>query len=432
MKCIIFGVGGREAIIAKELAKEHELYAYISHGNATILECAAKTGGKYIIDKEYDLTRIKKFLVEEKIEFCVVNSDGLLEKGVIDVAKECGLITFGPTRVGARIEWDKAYALEVIRKIAPDSLVRTETISDLDRLSEVIKGYDGVDFVIKPNGLTGGKGVKVGGEHFKTKEEGLEYATKCLKEDGCVILQDKMVGHEFSLMGFTNGRDLVLAPCTYDYPYRFDGDKGPGTGGMGVVTFNNGLLPFLNESDLEKCKDIMKKTLDEINKDSLEFNGVLYGGFFKTAKGIYFMEFNSRLGDPEALNILMLMETPFALTALTIANEEALNKYNCSFKKQASYVVYVVSREYAVNSKAEPIKFLLPEELTENEGFYCANMEKADGETYVSVGNSRLFALAASGEDLMEIKKSVDEVLEKYIGGSNKLDYRTDIGVEGL
>ena len=429
MKCILFGAGGREAIIASELAKKYELYAVISHKNPTIIEAVEKTGGKYYIEKKPNEEFIKKVIKENDIELCVVNSDNLLQQGVIDVAKSCGILTFGPTSEGAKIEWNKAYALSVMEKLAPEMLNPTKIIENEEELKKVIDEYDDVEFVVKPNGLTGGKGVKVGGEHFKSKEEGYNYALGCLKQDKCVIIQDKMVGHEFTIMGFTNGKDVVLAPCTYDHPYRFEGDQGPGTGGMGVVTFKDGLMPFLTKEDMKKCKEVMEKVVREINKEKIIFNGVIYGGFFKTQKGIFFIEFNSRLGDPEALNVLSLMKTPFAEVALDIAKGNELNEKNCNFEEKASYVVYVVSKSYAIDSKAEPIEFKIDENILNNNEIkvYCSSMEQIDANKYKSVGNSRLFALTKTGDDLEEIKEFVNGLLKKYVE-RDILDYRLDLG----
>ncbi|MCL2342102.1 MAG: hypothetical protein FWC53_03520 [Firmicutes bacterium] len=154
MKCILFGAGGREAIIAKELAKGYELYSFMSHANPTIIEATIQSGGQYIIDGTYSEDIIRSFIQDNGIELCVVNSDSLLEKGIVDIAKSCGVYTFGPTREGARIEWDKTYAISIIKKVAPESLVRTKIVSSIDELQSAVDIYEGADFVVKPNGLT--------------------------------------------------------------------------------------------------------------------------------------------------------------------------------------------------------------------------------------------------------------------------------------
>lgn len=432
-KCILFGGGGREAIIAQKLSGGFELYSYMSHKNPTIIKFVEQTGGKFVIDKDYNKTKIEDFIKSNNIKWCVTSNDGLQEMGMVDIAKNLGLFCFGGTKDGSRVEWDKAFTTRMIERIAPQILVKTTIVDSLDTLKKAIDESAGIEFVVKPNYLTGGKGVKVGGDHFMTKQEGYLYAKDCFAQGG-VIIQDKMIGKEFTLMGFTNGKDLVLAPCTYDYPYRFANDTGPGTGGMGSVCFENGLLPFLTKDDIAYCKKIMQEALHEINKDGLIFNGVLYGAFFKTTAGIKFIEFNSRLGDPEVFCVLGVLKTPFYELVKTIAQNKPLNEHNCQFEKTNCYAVCVCTKAYAVDAKAEPIAFNLPTQVTNPTGaeFYASAMEQIDGNSYKSVGNSRLFVLVKKGSDMMPIKKHCDDILKQHVNKSQGLDWRGDIGVTGI
>lgn len=128
----------------------------------------------------FDKALVKKFIEEEKIENCIISSDNLLRDGLIDLAKSLGLKTFGPTSKGSKIEWSKSYALKIVQELAPDMIIGNSNITDEKTLRNEIERYQGDEFVVKPEGLTGGKGVKVGGIHFKGKEEGYEYAKECL------------------------------------------------------------------------------------------------------------------------------------------------------------------------------------------------------------------------------------------------------------
>lgn len=204
-----------------------------------------------------------------------------MQEGLINLARELGLNTFGPTSQGSKIEWSKTYALDIVEKLAPEMVIKNYNITEEKELEEIIANYQDDNFVVKPEGLTGGKGVKVGGIHFQGKEEGLAYAKECLEKAGNVIVQDKVEGREFTVTGLTDGKHVVITPTTFDYPYRFDEDKGPGTGGMGCLGFEDGMLPFLTKEDIEVCANLMRETISYVNRDSLEFNGVIYGGFFK-------------------------------------------------------------------------------------------------------------------------------------------------------
>ncbi len=426
-KCLLLGNGGREAVLAEFISKGYELYTVCPYENPTIIEHVKKSNGKYIVDDPFNKEVVRNFIKENGIETCVISSDNLLQDGLIDVARELGLKTFGPTSKGAKIEWSKTYALDIVKKLAPNMIIKNYNITDADSLRKIIDTYEDDSFVVKPEGLTGGKGVKVGGIHFKGKEEGYKYAKSCLETSGNVIIQDKIEGREFTVMALTDGENIVITPTTFDYPYRFDEDKGPGTGGMGCLSFEDGMLPFLNQSDIDECAELIKNTIKYINKESMEFNGVIYGGFFKTKNGIKFIEFNSRFGDPEALNVLNSLETPFTEVMKNIFSK-TLNKNNCKFKKNYTFTVYVVTKEYAVENRKEPLMFTLNKENIEKQGvkIYFANTKNINENTYSSVSNSRLFGLTASGDTLEAAKEKVYNSMKGNL--DEKLDYRRDIG----
>ena len=426
-KCLLLGNGGREAVLAEYISKGYSLYTVCPYENPTIIEMVKKSKGKYIVADPFNKEIVANFIKENNIEVCLISSDNLLQDGLIDVARELGLKTFGPTSKGAKIEWSKTYALDIVEKLAPEMIIKNYNITNETELKNIIDKYEDDSFVVKPEGLTGGKGVKVGGIHFKGKEEGFEYAKSCLELSGNVIIQDKIEGREFTVMALTDGENIVVTPITFDYPYRFNEDKGPGTGGMGCLSFEDGMLPFLEQKDVDICSNLIKETLKYINKHGLEFNGVIYGGFFKTNKGIKFIEFNSRFGDPEALNVLNSLETPFTEVMNNIFNK-TLNPDNCKFKKECTFTVYIVTKEYAVENRKEPLIFTMNKKEIEKQGvkIYFANTKNIEENKYSSVSNSRLFGLTTSASTLQEAKEKVYNAIKGNI--DEKLDYRTDIG----
>ncbi len=426
-KCLLLGNGAREAVIAEAMSKKYEMYCVMPFENPSISEFVEKSNGKFEIGNPFDKELVKKFIQENELKYCIISNDNLLQDGLIDLAKEMGLKTFGPTSKGSKIEWSKTYALEVVEKLAPEMIIKNFEVASLADLEKALAHYPDENFVIKPEGLTGGKGVKVGGVHFATKAEGESYAKECLQQSGKVIVQDKVKGKEFTVMCITDGKTVVPLPITFDYPYRFDEDKGPGTGGMGCIGFTNGLLPFLNEEDVAVCSNLIQKTVDYLNKDAQEFTGILYGGFFKTEEGIKFIEFNARFGDPEAMNVINSFETPFA-EVVTSVFEGNLAPEKCQFNGKNSFLVYVVSKEYALKSKVPPVEFVLNKESVESKGvkIYFANAKKIGENQYTSVSNSRLFAIEKTGDDFEEIKKQVYQVIQEEV--DSVLDYRNDIG----
>ncbi|WP_127530191.1 hypothetical protein [Paenibacillus kobensis] len=430
-KCLLMGNGGREAIIAKKLSEKFEVYAIMAHKNPSIVESVEVSKGKYLIDEDFDKDNMINFIKENNLKFCIINSDSLLEKGLIDVARGLGMHTFGPTKEGARLEWDKAYALNLVNSIAPEMMIRSTIAINKEDLEKVKELYIDENFVVKPNGLTAGKGVKVGGTHFSSKDEGFHYAEQCLSQDGIVIIQDKINGKEFSITGFTDGNNLCISPVTRGYQYRYDNDQGPSTGGMGCITQSNGLLHFLSESDIEFCKNVMLKTIKQVNKTTSVYDGILYGSFFKCDDGVKFIEYNSRFGDPEALSVISVMNSDFANVVYDICMKNEINDSSCDFNKLSSYVVCVTSKGYAVDDQFVPIEFTLPDELLKNTvcDVYFYNSLQIGTNIYKSTGNSRLVGFVKTGSDLMEIKNDVDQLLSSYISKSN-LDFRSDIALK--
>ena len=187
-KCLLIGNGAREAVICEAMSEKYEMYSIMPYENPSIAEFVKKSNGKFLIGSPFDKELVTKFVQENEIKYCIISSDNLLQEGLIDLAKELGLKTFGPTSKGAKIEWSKTYALDVVQKLAPEMIIKNFEVTSQNELENASKAYSNEDFVVKPEGLTGGKGVKVGGIHFMTKEEGIAYAEECLNQSGKVIV----------------------------------------------------------------------------------------------------------------------------------------------------------------------------------------------------------------------------------------------------
>ncbi len=161
---------------------------------------------------------------------------------------------------------------------------------------------------MKPSGLTGGKGVKVMGPHLASHEEARDYALSLLarKAGESVLIEEKIVGAEFTIQAISDGTTVLFPPATYDYPFRFDGDEGPGTGGMGSLSVPAPTLPFMTASHYERACSIIELVIERLAAEGRHFTGVMNSGFFATADGVKVIEFNARFGDPECMNIMSL------------------------------------------------------------------------------------------------------------------------------
>ena len=194
-----------------------------------------------------------------------------------------GIPAVGGCQAATRIEWDKIFAMTLMQTLQPQLTPRYKVAETEKELSAHVTEFKGnnMPIVVKPRGLTGGKGVKVMPGHLPTYQKAHAYARELLHRDGQVLLVEKLCGHEFTIMGFCDGRHLDFAPATYDYPYRYAGDTGPGTGGMGSFTCASGRLPFLSTADLTAGHTAMQAIVDELWRRGTPLQGVLNGGFLK-------------------------------------------------------------------------------------------------------------------------------------------------------
>lgn len=425
-KFLVIGNGGREAVFADALSKDSIVYALMGHENPTIVDAVNRTGGSFRIADINNGSVIADFAVDQKIDYVFVNSDNPLANGVVDQLLAKKIKAIGPTKEAARIEWDKIYSIEFLKSLLPQFVPTYKLVSKENQVDTAIADFAGKEIVVKPQGLTGGKGVKVMGEHLKDLNQVKEYTNSLLASGDSVLLVEKIQGLEFTIMAITDGKNTKFAPASYDYPYRFEGDSGPGTGGMGCFTDIGGSLPFLNQDDLNDCYKILQATIDALTAKGLHYNGVLYGGFFLTADGIKFIEFNSRFGDPEGINICSLLESSFSQMLIDIYHQR-LNPDSVKFAKKASVVKYLVSRDYP--NKGPEIEFTLPaNSIKENGGLvhFSAAKKIASENKYKTVSVSRVVAITAIGDSIeLAANKVNDLIINYYTDG--KLDYRRDI-----
>ena len=429
---LIVGGGGRESAFALRLAEDSTVSAFVTHENPTIVDCVQRSGGRMRTGNVQDPGAVTRFARECAVDYAFVSADGPLAAGVVDALLAAGIKTVGATRAAARIEWDKVHAIRTMQAVAPDFTPKCEVIEEPAQLAAALLRFEnqGMEVVVKPQGLTGGKGVKVMPGHLPDYPACEDYARQLLaaRPDERVLLVEKLNGIEFTIMGLTDGIELVLSPATYDYPFRFENDTGPGTGGMGCFTGAKKNLPFLSDADIRDCETIMRRVVDRLAADGNRFNGVLNGGFFKTAEGIRFMEFNARFGDPEGLNVLMVLEGSFA-ELLRALWDGSLSSQKVGFLPEASVAKYLVAKEYP-DASPTMTEFQMDETAIRNEGaslFFGACEEVGVGR-YRTMGSSRVLALGATAPTIVEASERINQLIARHI--TESLDYRSDIGTQ--
>jgi len=427
MHILLLGSNGRESSIAYKLFNEGNKISVIAKFESpTVFDCVSKSEGTFVIGDFNDPSFVKQKALEINPDLVWVSSDEPLSKGIVDELKTIkGLKVIGPTKDGSEIEWNKVFSIELVKEILPEYLPKFWVIDNENIDSTFIDIQNSnIQIVVKPQGLTGGKGVKVMGKHLADFDEAKKYSLELLKTDEKVLLVELVSGIEFSIMGFTDGVTTVCAPATYDYPYRFDNDSGPGTGGMGSFNDATNHLSFMSEDDFKVCSNIISKTVTKLKELKRDFNGVLYGGFFKTEQGIKFLEFNARLGDPECMNVLEIMDSKLTDLLLNIHNK-TLSSKNLVFENKASIVKYLVHPKYGFDSD-ESVDFNVDfENIAKNDvkTFFSAAIKSKQG--FQTVGKSRTLALVSKGESLENAREKIDKSIG-YVSGS--LEYRENIG----
>ncbi len=423
-KVLLIGSGGREHAIAKALKEGGaKIYTVMKHKNPGI----AKLSKDYIVGDHNSVTFVKNldWVKFKKVDFAFIGPEDPLIRGMADMLEEKGIPVVGPRKNAAIIEGSKEFMRDLMKKHGIEGIVDYYVFNDARKVEEFLKEYD-KPFVIKPVGVTGGKGVQVMGDHFKTKEEGIKYAKKVIEEkiggEGKVIIEEKLEGEEFTLQVFTDGRNIKGMPLVQDFKRAYEGDLGPNTGGMGSYSMENHLLPFMDEKDYAKALKILEDIIAAMRREGREYRGIMYGQFMLTAEGPKIIEINCRFGDPEALNILPIMDGNLVDISWDII-EGKLNKRDVRFANLATVVKYVVPQGYGSNPlKGEEVK--VNEKRIEKEGalLYYASVDMTDGKIYTTT--SRSLAVVGVGDNLYKAEKIAERAL-KHVSG--KIYMRHDI-----
>ena len=431
---MIVGHGGRESALAFRMAEHSELHAFMAHANPSLLRYAEDSGGGHAIGDVCDPQAVAAFARAREIDIAMVSADEPLAAGVVDALRAQGTRAVGPTRAGAEIEWNKAFARSLLGEVAPEAAPMVRVVREVDELDAAIESFDGAPVAVKPSGLTGGKGVKVMGPHLASHAEARDYALSLLadrKPQESVLIEEKILGAEFTIQAISDGRTVLFPPSTYDYPFRFDGDEGPGTGGMGSLSMASPTLPFMTARHYEAACSIIERVIARLSERGRHFTGVMNSGFFATADGVRVIEFNARFGDPECMNIMSLFRGNWPAVMERICAGQ-LSASDVPLREEASLVLYLVSPDYALRTRSAvggsggPYEFDLDREAIEEDGchvFFSSAMQVGE-RTYRTVGTSRAVALATSAPTLESARKRVVRCARSI----PVLEWRKDVG----
>ncbi|MDD1724583.1 MAG: phosphoribosylamine--glycine ligase [Methanospirillum sp.] len=416
MKILVVGSGGREHAIAKALAHSPttELYAVMTRKNPGIAELAKGI----LICPETDIHAVAGFCREKNISYAFIGPEAPLEAGIVDILSESGVRCVGPSMMAARIETDKSFCRSLMCKYNIPGLPQYHIFHTGHEAEKFLRSSED-EYAIKPAGLTGGKGVRIMGEHL-TREEAYTYVRNL---SGDMVIEELLVGEEFTLQAFVDGIHLVPMPLVQDHKRAYEGDIGPNTGGMGAYTLPDHRFPFVTGEDYEKALTIMKQAISALASEGTPYLGILYGQFMNTARGPMVIEFNARFGDPEAMNVLSILKTDLTEIVRAVTSQ-SLDTMNIEFEHKATVCKYLVPEGYPDNPvSGQPIR----EGTGSSALCYYASVFR-DGDHLVSQ-SSRTLAYVGIGDTLESAEKTAEEAASSVTG---PVRHRRDIGTAGL
>ena len=316
MKILVVGSGGREHALAWRLADHHQVV--VAPGNpgiAAVARCVPDVGVT-------DLDRIVALALDEGVDLVVVGPEAPLVAGLADRLRAAGLATFGPGAAGARLEGSKVFGKQFFarHRIPTAPFEIASTVEAADAAIARLAGPGGA-VVIKADGLAGGKGVVVAATADAARAAAREMleARRFGDAGATVIVEQKLVGREVSVLALTDGAHLEVLPAVQDHKAIFDGDRGPNTGGMGAVS------PAWISDDLAMRirHEILEPTVRGLAADGIDYRGVLYAGVMVDPAGApYLLEYNCRFGDPETQPIMARVRGDLGAVLLAAARGE--------------------------------------------------------------------------------------------------------------
>lgn len=418
MKVLVVGQGGREHALAWKIHQsplvDRVFVAPGNPGTAAVgenVDCAAN-----------DLQGLVNFAVDNEIDLTVVGPEAPLCEGIVDLFRERGRLCLGPDKAAAEIEGSKRFARELCEKhrIPGPSFWAFESPAMARSFLE--NRPDG-PIVVKASGLAAGKGVVV----CKDNEEARKAVTHCLEQvqgggDGSIVFEEFLEGPEVSLITLTDGETIVPLEPARDHKPVGEGDTGPNTGGMGVVTPVT-LMPRVSQ---QMETQIVLPTVHAMNREKRRFRGFLYAGLMLTQQGPRVIEFNCRLGDPETQPLLLRMKSDIVPLLMATA-EGKLNTVDApEWDPRVAVCVVACSGGYPGSyKKGVPIFGLDRIDAGPDLQVFHAGTRLAGRDLVTSGG--RVFAVTALGADINTARQRAYDALEKV--EFEGMHYRKDIGI---
>lgn len=360
-----------------------------------------------------DGTQLIRDAQKKGVDFIIAGDEGCQIMGIVDISKKFGIKCVGVDKKWAQLEASKKFAKEfMIRNSIPTPKYRV--ISSIEELYPCIEEFS-FPLVLKANGLASGLGVTIV-ENVKEAEEVLSdlIGGRFGENSKTVIGEEFIKGEEISLMTLWDGKTLLPLIPVRDYKSLYDGNKGPNTGGMGSYCPVN-----LTEQQNKELKEYLIKLEKALKKEGANFTGILFSGIIFGDNGLNVLEYNIRLGHPEANALLMHLDCDL-LEIFDLLVRRKLHKAKLKWKKDTSICVVLAAKGYpgAINTDCE-IKNI--NESKYGVKIFYNGVYKKDNGLY-PLGGRVLYVCKNSDDAYDAVYKTLDEIDYK-----DKI-YRRDIG----
>ena len=422
---LIIGSGGREHAIAWKLSKSlHTKRIYITKENTEIFNnTKIRSFAKDYKDYDLFINAIK----EKKIRFVVVGPEAPLVDGIVDKLIKSGIKVFGPKAYASKLESSKEFSKEFMqRNNIPTA--KYKSFENAQAAIEFINTNKWNDqMVIKLDGLAAGKGVVV----CTTKEEALTAVETLMVKNELklkntsIIIEEKLTGPEVSVFALIDKNTFKILGNACDYKRIRDNDQGPNTGGMGTYS----PASWLSESDLKSIeKDIVKPFHQGLQRDSIEYNGVIFIGLMKTPNGLKVLEYNIRFGDPETQSLLPRIKNDFSEILYKTATDSLNTIESISLIPETAVHVVCAAAGYpgteGVNVRKGDL-ITISSELKDTNIFFAG--AKLEDNKLITTGG-RVLGITAIGDSKLKARELVYNSIKNIM--FEGMQYRNDIGLK--
>jgi phosphoribosylamine---glycine ligase len=391
MRVLLVGAGGREHALAWALAASPLLDAlFIAPGNPG----TAALGTNVPIGAT-DVAALVRFAQDNTIDLVLPGPEAPLVEGIADAMAAAGIRCCGPTAAAARLEGSKIFTKEICDEVGIPT-ARWERFDAVVDALEFVRRR-GAPIVVKADGLAAGKGVVVA-----STEAEAEAAILAMMRDGALgeagnllVIEECLTGEELSVFALCDGRDAIFFGAAQDHKRVGEGDTGPNTGGMGAISPPRLATPHLVQGVMDS---IVRPTLAAMAARGTPFRGILFAGLMVTEEGAKLIEFNVRLGDPEAQVLLPRLQSDL-LPALLAACDGELSAFDLRWRDGASVGVVMAAKGYPARPQTgTPISGIEAAEAVQDVQVFHAGTDRRDEQLVASGG--RVLTVVGAGVDL--------------------------------